>query len=407
MPAERKVSEITREGLQQLLTKKVTEVAKEPEHSWTGEFCSYMKGKDGLPVVRLSLVNCKPDMDIWEGLRNPAQVGMYPLGLRDIWMHFAASNVKSTREDGSPNPLALPETFEEALKRYRRAVIISAVLGMNPELQELYALKIEQGDMAPADYYQRARGEISNIINKAIGKLALSLMAPTRAVVPMTSGNAEKIIERTRSTYYQGRYHGPCNHHFPQNSIAVMTGLMRFGANRLSFRDEAGLDGKVNRIFGSFASIVIFDEIDPVTEGANEINLLNAEKLARMRRINDYADAKPEITAQRYCTYNTIDSNGASVCGMCIEFCPSNALANSTPGPNGVLDDRIARQKHRFWEGALDFDYGNCSRDRNQKAQLYDDYVCGRCEAICAVRGIRKTAEEVATINNPTGTALD
>ena len=34
-----------------------------------------------------------------------------------------------------------------------------------------------------------------------------------------------------------------------------------------------------------------------------------------------------------------------------------------------------------------------------QKAQIYPEYVCARCEAICAARGIRKSPADVARIN--------
>jgi hypothetical protein len=390
---------LTRQTLEDALLRMVTEVAGEPEYRWDNGFCSYMTESDGQPVVRLGVANCSADMDIWQGLRNPAQVGMYPIGLRDIWMHYATANVRSTREDGSPNPLALPETYEEALKRYRRAVIVSAILAFNPEIHELYAHKIEAGDADPPAYHRRARNEVAQIIDKAVGKLALSLMSPVRAVVPMTRKNVEAIVNGTRSEYHLGRYHGPCNTHFPQNSVAVMTGLLRFGANRLPFRDEVGADGKVRRLFGSYASIIIFDEEDVVTNGSNGIGLHDAETLAWKIKVNNYADTAPEIVAQRYCTYNMEGEKGTSACGMCIQFCPSGALANSTPQPDGTLDERIMQQKHRFWEEILDFDYGNCSRDRNQKARLYDDYVCGRCEAICAARGLRKSADSIRDIN--------
>jgi len=88
------------------------------------------------------VTNCAPDFDVWQGLRSPALIGMYPISLRDIWMHYAAMNVKSTRADGSPNPLAMPEPFEDACREYRRAVIISAMLATHPGIYEGYARKM-------------------------------------------------------------------------------------------------------------------------------------------------------------------------------------------------------------------------------------------------------------------------
>jgi hypothetical protein len=64
--------------------------------------------------------------------------------------------------------------------------------------------------------------------------------------------------------------------------------------------------------------------------------------------------------------------------------------------------ERLLGQKHRFDAGVLDFDFGNCSRDRGQKAELYEDYVCARCEAVCAARGVRKSAAEIGPLNRKT-----
>ncbi|HUW57625.1 MAG TPA: hypothetical protein VMZ92_13380 [Planctomycetota bacterium] len=399
MPTQSRVVSLTRRELEKRLSAKVMEVAREPEYSWGDSFRSFMTDEDGKALVRLAAANCPADTDIWQGLRSPALVGMYPVGLREIWMHYAAANVKSTRADGSPNPLAMPEPFEEALKRYRRALIICGMLAMHPQVYETYAEKIEAGELDPLDYYSRARGEIGAIINKALGKLALSLMAPDRAVVPMTGKNVGNIIERTRSEYLKGRYHGPCNNHWPQNSIAVMTGLMQFGVSRLPFRDEVAPDGGVHRLSGAYAGILIFDEEPPVTDGSGGVSLLDEKRLARLRRVSDYSDVSDDVAADRYCTYNLTRGDGTSVCGKCIEACPAGALTNSAPGPDGKYEDRLLAQKHRFLDGVLDFDFGNCCRDRGQKAQLYEDYVCARCEAICAARGTRKPADDVARIN--------
>jgi len=389
---------LAREELQELLTDRVLDVLREPEYRWAEGFRSFMADDEGRPVARLAIANCTPDTDIWEGLRSPAQAGMYPLGLRDVWMHYAASNVKSTRYDGSPNPLAMPEPFEEAQERLRRAVIISGMLALSPDVYEKYAAKIERGDPGPHDCYCRARAEVGAIINKAVGKLALHLMAPHRAVVPMTAKSAGVVIDRTRSQYFKGNYHGPCNNHYPQNGIAVMTGLLRFGINRLPFRDEVWPDGSVRRLCGQYASIIVFDEDDLISDGAGGVSLLDSDRLARARRLNDYTDVAPEVVAERFCTYNVTTGDGASACAKCLEECPSGALANSSPKPDGSFDERISGQTHRFHGGALKFDFATCCRDRGQKAQLYDDYVCARCEAICAASGARRSATEVKAI---------
>jgi hypothetical protein len=172
----------------------------------------------------------------------------------------------------------MPETYDEALHRIRRAIVVSAMLAVNPEVYEVYAEKIVGGDEDPFDYYGRAMTEVAAIMDRAVAKFSLSLMAPDRAVIPMTNRNTGNIIARTRSEYTKGKYHGPCNNHWPQNSIGVMTGLMLFGVNRLPFRDEVGPDGERQRLFGKYRSIVLFDEEEPAMDGTDGITLLDSEE---------------------------------------------------------------------------------------------------------------------------------
>ncbi|MDP6380112.1 MAG: hypothetical protein QF662_02100, partial [Phycisphaerae bacterium] len=284
MAAKSGVVSISRDVLQALLAGKARDVARQPEHTGAAGVERFL-ADEGMPAVRLAVVNCAPDMDIWEGLRSPAQVGLHPIGLADIWMHYAVANIRSTRFDGSPNPLAMPAPFSDALQRFKRAVIISAMLPMNPRIYHAHAARIQRAEDGPEDDYCRARGEVAAIINKAVGRLSLALMAAGRAVVPMNDANAARVIDGTRSDYLKGGYHGPCNCHYPQPSIAVMTGLLRFGVNRLPFRDEIGPDGKVRRLMGQYAGIVIFDESPPVTDGAGGVALLDSARLSWMRRV--------------------------------------------------------------------------------------------------------------------------
>jgi ferredoxin len=360
-----------------------------------------MTDAGGAPLVRVAIANFAPELDIWAGLRNPAQVGRYPLMPAEIWEHYAATNFTRVRADGSSSILALPETFEEALGRIRRVVIVCGMLAVNPAVYEDYAQKIDRGDLDPPDTYCRATAEVADIVDKAMGKLALSLMAPQRAVVPMTEQGTQKIVERTRGEYRRGTYHGPCNELWPQNSIAVMTGLMRFGVHRLPFRDEVDVDGSRQRLYGRYRSIVIFDQEVPVSNGGAGVGFLDAERLAWLYQVNDYTSDDPAATAERYCTYNLTESDSASVCARCIEACPSSALANSSPDPNGLFGEETTSQTHRFWDDKLAFDFGNCLSDRSQKADLFEDYVCARCEAICAARGMRKAAADIKRINGP------
>ena len=382
-----------------LLHTKVTEVINEPEHNWTNDFSPFMSDDHGKPILRVAMTNCTMDMDIWEGLRSPAKAGMHPLTPEDIWRHYACMNVETTRQDGSPNPLAMPESYSDACQRFNRIVLLCGMLVVNSDVYQRYAEKINQGDEDPFDYYCRATVDVSNIIDKAMGKVALAMMNPDRAVMPMTDRVTKMIVDRARSEYFTGRYHGPCNEHWPNNSIAVLTGLLRFGVNRLPFRDEATMNGKSRRLFGRYRSIVVFDNERVVDDNSGSVTLLDSECLSRLAMINDYSNATAEIVDQRYCTYNSTKTEGQSVCGRCLAVCPSGALRNSTPAPDGTFDTHLSDQTHRFVNGTLDFDHANCAQERRQKAQLYDDYVCARCETICAVSGIRKSVSDIRSIN--------
>lgn len=383
--------------LHALLRQKVVEVLHEPDYNWNSPFRSYMSDEDGLPLVRLGIINFELDTDIWAGLRSPALVGMYPVTPEDIWRHYSCLTSKNVREDGSNSPLVMPESFDAAKQRYRRGILVCGMLAVNLEMYRQYASRIRAGEAAPFDYYSRATADVAKIINKAIGKVGMSLMSSGRAAVAMTDRNTDMVIERTRSEYYSGRYHGPCNNHWPNNSVAVMTGLLRFGIHRIPFRDEVTAQGKRQRLFGRYRSIMIFDEDPPIS--ADGITLYDSARRESLQNINDYTVVTDTVLAQRYCPYNTTRADEESICGKCLEVCPSGAIPNSSPTPAGFYPERLLQQQHRFSDGKLDFDYGNCTNDRHKKAELYEDYVCGRCEVICASEGVMKSASDIMRID--------
>jgi len=380
-------------GLQGFLSTEVARLAADPEfavHSDDGRQ-RFMTDADGTPAVRAAAAVSGLGGDLWKGLRSPAAVGLHPIDLEDIWDFFAANSIRNVRADGSPNYLAMPETYNEARERFGRAVIVSALLPISPQILATYASDIEGGDIVSCSRYSRASGDAGKIIAKAVARLSLALLGEGRAVVCMDPGGANKVVEFSKANSETGKYHGPCNSPFPQNSVAVLTGLMQFGLSRIPLRDEVGPDGKVRRMMGHYSSVVVFDEAKP-TAGANGGGggpvLIDDDWLSSRRKLVDYTVTDDETVAQRYCAYNRANGDGKSACGRCIAACPPGAIANSSPEPDGTYPERIAKQKHRFHAGFLDFDFGNCASHRAQRSTLYSEYACARCVAVCAAQGL-------------------
>ena len=370
-------------AVQGFLKAKVAALAMEPEFHWHDSASGppYLAEEDGTPAVRTAIANAGLDTDIWRGLRSPAAAGMFPIGFREIWDFYAASNVRRVRPDGSPNYLATPETFEQAMKRFKRAVIVSALLPIAPSIFEVYARKIESGDLDSFDGYSRASSEVGKLVSRAVAKLAVGLLAPGRGVGKV----ADFSLPKSRT----GGYHGPCNDPFPQPSVAVLTGLMQFGVSRIPIRDELDANGNVVRMMGQYSSAVVFDESPPVTHGGGGVVHLDSSRMQEARLLSDFTVADEDVVKRRFCAYNRRDDGtGASVCAKCVRFCPSGAIANSSPRPDGRYPESILNQKHRFHEGFLDFDFGNCSKERCDKQNLYSEYACARCVAVCAARGV-------------------
>ena len=54
-------------------------------------------------------------------------------------------------------------------------MIVSAMLATNPELYEGCVGKIERDALDPLDVYARKQGEVSAVLNKALGKSAAEI----------------------------------------------------------------------------------------------------------------------------------------------------------------------------------------------------------------------------------------
>jgi ferredoxin len=384
------LEKMTPASIEAALQRKVEEIRTKPEYLWADGWRNHRVNEEGEAALKTGVANCTLDFDLWEGLRNPALIGRHPVGLREIWEYYATRDIKKTRPDGTPNYLSMPTPFEDAMERFDRAVIISAMLPLSGEVFERYAEVIVRREPAPYDAYCKAWAETNQLLDEAVAKVAMELHGPDRAVVPMTGDMVSTISQQAVPPIHQGNYHGPCKGgNFPQKSVGVLTGLVQFGVSRIAFRDEVR-NGQVERFTGPIRSIVLFDAQEPVTDGSDGIVHLTKGWREQVTSLCDFTDTRPELNRQRYCTYIPDQAWGEDGCGLCVEYCPSGAVGNSAPQPNGEYAALIRQQASRFSDGRLQFDFARCLEERTQKAQLYPDYMCGRCVAVCATRGKRR-----------------
>lgn len=386
------LEKITPTRIEAALRRKVERIRGKPEYLWADDRRNHKVNHDEEAAVKAAVANCTLDFDLWKGLRNPALIGRHPLGLQEIWEYYATNDIQKTRPDGTPNYLSMPTPFEKAQKQLDRAVVISALLPLSEEIFERYAEAIVLREPAPYDAYCKAWGETNQLLDEAVAKMAMELHGPDRAVVPMTNDMVGEISEQAVPPIHRGDYHGPCKGgNWPQRSVGALTGLVQFGVSRDVFRDEIH-DGRVERFMGPIRSIVLFDAQDPVTDGSDDVVYLTEAWRERLMSLADFTDTRPEVNQQRYCTYIPDEEGDEDGCGLCVQYCPSGAVANSAPQTDGEYAQAIKGQVSRFNDDHLQFDFAACLEDRTQKAQLYPDYVCARCIAICAARGERRTS---------------
>jgi len=350
----------------------------------------YKTDAHGRAAVKVAVANCDLDFDLWQGMRNPATIGRFPLDLRQLWEFFAINDIERVRPDGSVNHLSTWRSYEEAKESFGRVLLVSAMLPISDDVFRSYRRTIIERGAGTNEDCAEAETRVAAILDEAMMRLAADLYNEKRAPMALGSEQLRFMSSEIVPRIHQGNAHGPCKEvHFPHKSLAVLSGLAQFGVNRLTIRDEL-VDGEVERFIGPLSSMVVFDTCEPVANGSGGILLLTDEWYDHVAALSDFTRVDLETNQQRFCTYIANGESGERSCGLCVKYCPSGALTNSSPEPNGEYAEAVAEQAWRFCQDDLQFDYATCREERAQKRSLYPGFYCGRCMAICGLLGLKR-----------------
>lgn len=373
--------------ISKLFKEKVMELQEEPEFQWSGERITYSLDRNHNPDVKVAIGNIPLDYDLWKGLRNPAQIGLYPAGIKELWNFHANRRVKRVDEAGRQTIFQVPRTYDYAKKKFGRALIISVMLPFSRKIMSDYTELFLSKGAGSSHLFNRMYEDIGLMLDKATSRVSIDLVNDRNVVISMDNRNVDHVSNEAISATRQGNSHGPSKGgNYPQKSLAVLMGLGQFGVSRLMFRDEIN-NGKVERSIGPIRSIVVLDEEEVSTNGSGGIMFPTDEWRNFLFQLYDFTNVDPEINKHRFCAYSPLGDGG---CGECIKSCPSKALLNSSPLANGKYSPEVSGQSHRFWNDKLQFDNGRCCEDRGQMAGLYPEWSCAACATVCAVKGKRR-----------------
>jgi hypothetical protein len=380
--------DITVENIGKLFVDIVNELQEEPEFQRGDHKRAYACNKADSPQIKVAIGNMPLDYDLWQDLRNPAVVGLYPAGLPEIWEFHANRRKQKTDESGRQTIFQIPKPFEFALDKYNRAVFISMMLPFSHETVYGYVSEVIGRKNASSHVFAKMYDDISRMADKAVTRVAIQLASEIEdVVVVMNNENVKALSTEVIPQTRQGISHGPCKGgNYPQKSLAVLLGLGQFGVSRMVFRDEI-INNKVQRFAGPIRSIVIFDKQPLISDGRDGIIYPSKAWRQFLMRLFDFTDTDSALNKNRFCTFIPLGDSG---CSKCIESCPSGAQLNSIPRSNGQYSEQISRQVHRFWKGKLQFDFNSCQDERGQLSGLYPEWSCARCLTVCLDRGTRR-----------------
>lgn len=367
--------------------KKILELLEEPSFYSHMDQRKFATDTDGNPAVKLAIGNMPLEYDLWKGLKNPAVVGLYPLGLKEIWEFYAHRRNKKTDESGRKKIFPLPVSFNSARKNFSRAVIISVMLPFAPEIIERSIQPISKRRSGASYLYSQMYSEVNSLINKAVMRMGIELTSHDVVAVAMHNDTVKSASAEAIPPTRQGASHGAFKSvHYPQKSIAVLMGLGQFGVSRIVFRDEI-IDGEVQRFTGPLRSIILFDKETLTTGQRDDILSPNESWREFLSRLYDFTQVDSEINQYRFCQYSFNKDRG---CRKCIESCPSGAQENSTPLQSGGYSEKVLKRSRWFYEGKLQFDFNLCRDYRTQMKALYPEWSCGRCASVCAANGMKR-----------------
>jgi hypothetical protein len=255
--------------LAQIFKEKIVELGEEPEFQRSTEKTKFATDKNRSPAVKLAVGNVPLDYDLWQGLRNPAVVGMYPAGLKEIWEFYANRRRGQVDETGRQTIFQVPRSFEFALNNYQRAVIISVMLPFSKTIVRDYVDQVIKEKKTSSYRFTSMYEDINRMADKALTRTAIELVTNDcdRIVVAFNNDTVKAISTEAIPQTQQGGSHGPSKGgNYPQKSVAALVGLGQFGISRIVFRDEL-IGGKVERFTGPVRSIIIFDKQPLVTGG--------------------------------------------------------------------------------------------------------------------------------------------
>ena len=383
------INDFSVNGMTKIFKEKILELQDEPEFQRSIEKTKFATDKNSDPAVKLAVGNVPLDYDLWEGLRNPALIGIYPAGLREIWEFYANRRKGKVDETGRQTIFQIPRSFGFAIDNYRRAVIVSVMLPFSKNIVHDYVdLVIEKGKSSSHKFTSMYE-DINRMLDKVVSRVAIDLVTDDseRVVVAMNNDTVKAISTEAIPQTKQGSSHGPSKGgNYPQKSVAALLGLGQFGVSRIIFRDEIN-NGKVERFAGPIRSIIFFDKEPVITDGHGGMVYPTKAWRQLLFQLFDFTNTHGDINQYRFCTHIPLNDKG---CTKCTDYCPSGAQISSAPQPDGLYSEQVSRQAHRFWESNLQFDYGKCCDDRGQMAGLFPEWSCARCLTVCEDQGIRR-----------------